>query len=405
MAQLNRLRVAQITFACHRRGGIERVVYELSKRLAGDHEVHIFAGSCELVAEGMTFHKLPVVPWPWVANHLGFFVATRWALRRAEADAPFDIVHVQGIPAAVASDVTTAHSVHCVGTDRQRALLPPMRRAWQYAKTADPVMRRMTSHNFRPGRCRRVIAISEQVKRDVVRSFGVAPANVEVIHNGVDVDAFSPARRGKARPAVRSRLGVYADATVALFVANEFQRKGLDLLLRGLARLEGADRPYLVVVGDTRDSVLTLADCQRLCRQMGIDRWVRFVGAVGGIEDFYAAADFFVLPTAYEPFGLVILEALASGLPVVFSRLAGAADIVENGREAFLIDNPRDPDEIAARMLPLARDSALRTRMGVAARQTALRYSWDRVTARTVACYETVLSQRGRVGRQRRMAS
>jgi UDP-glucose:(heptosyl)LPS alpha-1,3-glucosyltransferase len=393
--ETDRLCIAQITFACHRRGGVERVVYELSRRLGRDHDVHIFAGSCELEAEGVTFHPLPVIPWPWVANHFGFFLGARRALRREQARrGEFDIVHVQGIPAWINADIATAHSVHCVGTDAQNALLPAWKRACRYARTADPLMRGITAYNFRPAHCRRVIAISEGVKRDVAAAFGMPPDHIEVVHNGVDLDTFSPARREKTRSAVRSRIGLAPEATVALFVGNEFQRKGLDVLLKALARLDPSIRPFLLVVGNPRDPVLTLAHCRQLAAELGIAPWTRFVGATAGVEDYFAASDFLVLPTIYEPFGLVILEALAAGLPAVFSRLAGASDIVRDGREALLIDHPTDPGEVAARMQPLAESAELRLRMGAAGRKTALSYSWDIIADRTLACYEEVLSER-----------
>lgn len=391
----HRLRIAQVTFACHRRGGVERVVYELSRRLGCDHDVHIFAGSCELEAAGVTFHPLPVIPWPWVANHLGFFLGARRALRREQArGGAFDIVHVQGIPAWIDADVVTAHSVHCVGTDAQNAFLPAWRRACRYVKTAAPLMRGMTAYNFRPDHCRCVIAISEQVKRDVMEAFGMPPDRIEVIHNGVDLDAFSPARRERARAEVRSRIGLAPEATVALFVGNEFQRKGLDVLLKALARLDHSLRPFLLVAGDTRDPVLTLAHCRRLAMELGIAPWTRFVGKAAEVEHCFAASDFLVLPTIYEPFGLVILEALAAGLPAVFSRLAGASDIVRDGREALLIDRPTDPDEVAARMRPLVESKKLRLQMGAAGRKTATNYSWDVIADRTLACFEKVLAGR-----------
>jgi len=393
MGNISRLRIAQITFACHRRGGIERVVYELSKRFARDHEVHIFAGTCELESEGVTFHKLSVIPWPWVVNHLSYFLMTRLALRREQARRPFDIVHVQGIPAAIYSDFTTAHSVHSVGTDHQKKIMPLRKKISRYIKSGEPVIMWLTGYNFQPGRCRHIIAISEQVKRDVVATFGMPSENIEVIHNGVDVELFSPARCHKVRSTMRSKLDLSPEATVAVFVANEFQRKGLDKLLKSLARIDHLQRPYLIVVGDTRDSILTLSDCKQLVTELGINPWVRFVGAVENVEDFFATADFFVLPTIYEAFGLVILEALASGLPAVFSRLAGASDIVEDGREALLIQNPRDQDEIAAKMLTLIRNPALRMRMGKAARETALKYSWDIIAERTLTLYRNFLSQ------------
>jgi len=388
-----RLRIAQVTFACHRRGGIERVVYELSRRLAREHEVHVFAGSCELEDGAVIFHKVPVLRWPWALSHLAYFVTTARALRRSEARAPFDIIHVQGVPSAVASHVTTAHSVHCRATQRQKRFLPAYQRAWRYAKTLEPLVMWLTGYNFRPRRCRRVIAISRHVKDDVVVAFGMPPERVEVIPNGVDVEEFTPVGSAAERRDLRRRLCLDPDRVIALFVANDFKWKGLDTLIRSLARIAPERRPLLLVVGDSRDSILTRRQCERLARQEGVAAEVRFIGAVSDVAPCYRAADFFVLPTVSEPFGIAILEALACGLPAVFSRLAGAADIVEDGREAVLLDDPTDPEELAGKMAALAGDGARREGMGRAARAASLRYSWDAIAERTLACYAGVLSE------------
>jgi glycosyltransferase involved in cell wall biosynthesis len=389
---MRRLRIALVTSGCNRRGGIERVVYELALRFARNHDVHIYAGACELETSGAFFHRLPIIRWPWVANHLGFFLIARAAVFRDHRQKPFDIIHVQGIPAAIKSNFVTAHSVHSIGLRQQRLRQPRHLRFWYGFRAMDPVMKWLTGYNFYPARCDRAIAISNRVRDDLITTFGMPPERIDVIYNGVDIEAFSPAHREQVRSQMREQLRLNAGDAAAIFVANEFQRKGLDVLLHALGRMKAGIRPRLIVVGDTQDPALTLDDCKSMARSLGIADRVRFVGASDRVQDYFAAADFMVLPTLYEPFGLVILEAFAGGIPAVFSRCAGASEIVREGREAFLIDDPADVEEVASRMLPLACNPELRRAMGRAARETAVNYSWDAIAQSTIDCYYRQLS-------------
>lgn len=388
------MRIAQVTFACNKRGGIERVVFELSRRLARSHEVHIFAGACELEQDGIVFHRVPTLRWPWAFNLLGYFITTARAVARLGARSPFDIVHVQGVPSALASDVTTAHSVHCRGTARQKEFLSAWQRGWRYVKTVEPLVMWLTGYNFRPSRCRRVIAISRRVRDEVSDAFGMPPERIEVIPNGVDIEEFRPVESEEAQRDLRARLGLPAGRVVALFVANDFKWKGLDTLLVALSRMERKARPLLLVAGDSRDSILSLRRCRSIAGCLGLTGDVRFLGAVTDPAACYRAADFFVLPTVYDAFGIAILEALSSGLPAIFSRLAGASDIVQHARDAMLLDDPTDPVELAFRMGQLASSAGLRREIGRAARATALRYSWDRIADLTLECYAEVLSEK-----------
>ena len=120
-----------------------------------------------------------------------------------------------------------------------------------------------------------------------------------------------------------------------------------------------------------------------------LDR-VIFAGFVPEIKDYYAASDIFVFPTRYEPFGLVITEAMASGLPVITSEIAGAAEIMTDGRDAILLKDPTDSSEIAEAIRTLVDDDKLRASMGANARRTAEKYSWDEVARKTMEVYEEV---------------
>ncbi len=109
---------------------------------------------------------------------------------------------------------------------------------------------------------------------------------------------------------------------------------------------------------------------------------------------YYAASDVYLLPSLYEPFGLSILEAMASGLPVLVSRDSGAAELINDGVDGLLIQEPRDVTELSTKLGALLKDADLRTRLGRQARRTALRYPWDRVAGETEEVYERVLLQK-----------
>ena len=108
------------------------------------------------------------------------------------------------------------------------------------------------------------------------------------------------------------------------------------------------------------------------------------------IERFFAAADVFVFPTFFDAYGMVISEAMASGLPVITSRAAGAAELIEHGESGWLTADPWDPDQIAEGLRTLAADPGLRQRMGAAARSKIEAYTWDRVAEQTMAVYREV---------------
>jgi UDP-glucose:(heptosyl)LPS alpha-1,3-glucosyltransferase len=135
---------------------------------------------------------------------------------------------------------------------------------------------------------------------------------------------------------------------------------------------------------------------RRMATDVGIEGGVRFAGHRDDIWKYYAASDIFLLPTLYEAFGLVILEAMASGLPVLVSRWAGAAELIHDGIDGLLINDPTDVAEISAKLGVLLRDEGLRRRLGDNARRAALHYSWAGVARMTLEVYDRVLQLRQR---------
>jgi UDP-glucose:(heptosyl)LPS alpha-1,3-glucosyltransferase len=217
---------------------------------------------------------------------------------------------------------------------------------------------------YRPRRSGRLVAVSQGVARELREFFPAMAGSVVVIPNGVDRDAFAPAAAERRR--LRSEWGVADGELVALFVGGEWERKGLRYALEGVAAAPGW---RLVVVGaGDRERF------ERMAEALGAADRVRFEGATTDTNPYYASADGFILPTAYETFSLVTYEAAAAGLPLLVSRVSGVDEILVDGKNGWYID--RDADVIARRLIELRHES-LRRAMGEAAREDSARFTWD----------------------------
>jgi UDP-glucose:(heptosyl)LPS alpha-1,3-glucosyltransferase len=185
-----------------------------------------------------------------------------------------------------------------------------------------------------------IAAISRLGADEIARLYAVPESRLTVVYNGVDLARFHPDCRERLRPAAREEAGVPAGAWVALFAGSGFERKGLATAVQGLAALgDRASRLLVVGKGDARPY-------RQLAERLGIGGRVAWLGARPDVERWYAAADVLVLPTRYEPFGNVHLEALASGLPVVTTTAAGGAEVVAADRGAVVA--PGDPAQLTA---------------------------------------------------------
>jgi UDP-glucose:(heptosyl)LPS alpha-1,3-glucosyltransferase len=216
-----------------------------------------------------------------------------------------------------------------------------------------------------------VVAISRRGAEEIVRLYGVPSTRLTVVYNGIDLTRFHPDHRARHRAATRGEAGVASDAWVALFVGSGFERKGLDTAVQALAALSDR-RSRLVVIGkgDVRPY-------RRLSERLAIGERVAWLGARPDVERWYAAADALVLPTRYEPFGNVHLEALASGLPVVTTTAAGGAEAV--GDDAGAVVPPGDAGAVAAALERLQAADAQRT--AAAARAAAEPFTYERQVA------------------------
>ncbi|MBD3387513.1 MAG: glycosyltransferase [Candidatus Altiarchaeales archaeon] len=369
------MRIGLTSIVFNKQGGISRYVVELASRLAPDHEVHILTSRYEDKVPGVIAHEEPIV---W--NPISLQVASNaWRnvgkIKRLR-EGGVDVVNSQGAE-AVNSDIVTMQScqkaaVRKFGEDRGPA--------YALLKALEPRNNVVLSIEKKIlNRSKRVIAISESIKDEVVENYGIPGEKVRVIYSGVNLEEFNPKKKEEARREVRSKHGLGEDDIVLSFSGWEFKRKGLKYIIEALP---GLDRNIkLVVVGAAESKPY-----KSLAERKSVGDRIVFAGHSNNISEYYAASDIFVFPTAYEPFGLVITEAMATGIPVVTTRSAGAAELITDGVDGMLLDSPYSSEEIVEKIRHIL-DNDLLSDMGVRARKTAERYSWESVTDQTLEVY------------------
>lgn len=230
-----------------------------------------------------------------------------------------------------------------------------------------------------------VVVLTPGERQVLSRVYGRVRPRTVVIPNGVDPDRFRPPTPDE-RAAARERFRLGDDDRVALFVGGEFQRKGLGVLLEAMA---SAPTVLLLVVGG---DVKMVAKVTARAEELGVADRVMLIGEQSDPAPYYAIADMFVMPSAYESFGLVLLEALACGVPVIATRVGVAPQVIRDGINGFLVE--RDPQEIADRMEQIAAldDPAP---LNAAAREAIAEYSWSAVASRYLELAAQIERERG----------
>jgi D-inositol-3-phosphate glycosyltransferase len=238
----------------------------------------------------------------------------------------------------------------------------------------------------------RVIAATDIDRAQIERHYG-ALAPIVVIPGGVDLARFRPADQAQAR----ARLGLPSGERVLLFVGRIQRLKGLEVLLRAFALLDGLPARLVVVGGrpNTTHESREISRLEQLAGRLGIAERVVFAGAVPHEElpVYYAATDVTVMPSSYESFGLVAVESLACGRPMVATRVGGLRTIVRDGETGVLVPW-RDPALFAEALRVVLTDDRLRARMAAAAPGSVGRFSWERIGEAHLAVYEDVLAGR-----------
>ncbi len=367
-----RMRIALIRRRYTPFGGAERYTAAVAEGLVvRGHKVHLFAE--RWVGEGdamsrIQFHRVAVGPGPSFLRVLAFAARAARAVAREHYDA------IVSFERTLRQDVYRAgDGCHREWLLRRAPAIAPARRALMRANPLHATYLWLEGRIFRDPCCRLIIANSQRGRDEIVRHYGTDLGRIAVLLTGVDLEAYHPRRRAERRAAVRGSLGVGSGEMVLLFVGSGFERKGLGPLLRAidLLRRDAGQLPLRLLVAGRRE-----LRYERACRRLGLADRVTFLGGAHDVADLYAAADAFILPSLYDPFSNACLEAMASGLPAITSRANGTSELIEDGVEGFVLEDPTDTGAIAKAILAVG-DPAVRERMGQAARRRAEGHPFD----------------------------
>jgi glycosyltransferase involved in cell wall biosynthesis len=361
-------------------GGMERVLAELALGLRGlGYAVTVIARTCELPADaGVTFHRVRGPARPFVIAYPWFMVMGSLAVRRWRRG----VVQATGAIVLNRVDVIAVHYCHRVG------VVTPSRTGWLFRVhiTATGILARLGERlRYRASASREFVCVSEGVAEEIQKFYPGLSDRVTTIHNGVDTERFAPGAHAEQAQAMRDTLGIAEGRLVAVFAGGEWERKGLRPAIEALA--ESVDWDLVVAGAGDEKHYRELAD------GLGVGAAVHWLGRVQDIESVFAMADALVLPSSYETFSLVTFEAAASGLAVLATPVNGVRELIEDGRNGFLIT--REPRMIAERLSQLASDPSLRLRLGRAARESALAFSWKEMVSKHDELYRRLVdSQR-----------
>jgi len=364
--------------ATYRRAGVSRYIEALLQYLpAVAPDLEMIAYTSRTVWRAARAEFPPAVAWRvthWPTDRPAVRIAWEqlvgpWATRDCT------VIHgpVNVLPLALARPgVVTVHDLAFVYFPEHY----PAAKRWY--------LRLLTGLSVR--RARRVIAVSETTRRDVVRTYGIAPERISTIPNGIDADW----RRVDDVELERWRRQQGLPERFLLFVGTVQPRKNLTTLLEAFARL-GPEFPWpLFVVGAAGwlDSPI-----YRRVEDLGLARRVRFTGYVPPEElrYWYSAATIFIYPSLYEGFGLPLLEAMACETPVITSNCSALPEVA--GDAAVLVE-PTDPLAIAAAIQSLVMDEERRRMLAQAGRERARQFTWERTARETAAVYRALSEQR-----------
>jgi glycosyltransferase involved in cell wall biosynthesis len=380
-----------------KRHGTERRVVEWISRLTDAFEVHVYSQEVEdLDLEEITWHRIPKLPGPHLFNFLWWFAANH--LRRAWdgrfRGLRYDLVFSPGINCLDAG-VISVHIVFAQYLANLRDQLDLKRHsplAWPtllhrklYYALIISLERRIYGRTDTP-----LVLIARRTQAELEKFYGRRDA-CPIVYLGLDHAMFNPERRLALRGNARKEIGIENGRFALLLVGNDWRNKGFPVLLNALACLRDLSIDLLLV---SREKSAVLQD---MAVAKGLDGRVKFLSPRADIDHYYAAADAYAGPSLEDTFAQPPAEAMACGLPVIVSSANGASEIITDGVDGLILQDPRDEKTLATMVRRLWEDSELRERLGQSAAVTARQFTWERNARDLRAIFEEILLRKASV--------
>jgi UDP-glucose:(heptosyl)LPS alpha-1,3-glucosyltransferase len=348
------------------RGETERDFYLTAEGLRDlGHEVHLFCGEFRVPPPaGTQAHKVPFIRFGRTAQLLSFANLGPIVIR------PYNCDVVLSFGRMISQDILrSGGGSHRVYLEKMRPGEGALRRLWHRVSLYHQSVLGLETLQFQPNAYKQILAVSQEVKREILHTYGVPEDKIVVIYNGVDLHQFHPRNREQVREKIKQKWGIPPEAPLVLFVGSGFLRKGLDRLIRGWGAAS-LSTVYLLVVGDDLhwNRYLNRAKTQGKGR-------IVLTGRQSNIADYFAAADILALPALQEAFGNVIMEALASGVPVITTPIVGAAEQLKGRLKDGILSNADDSREMEEKILWML-DRDRWPSLSTEARKIAENFTW-----------------------------
>lgn len=365
-------------------GGLERFSVNLATALHQEgHEVHAFAQKFADLPSGVAEHLLVVPRKPSFRRILGFHRNAARALQKQTFDVVYGLARFFPLDAYRMGDGVQKHWM------RIRYPFAPWRWLNYLINPAHLCNLYLERQILAGGACRRIVTNSRLCKEHAQRYYGVPAERIQVVYNGVNHQLFNPQEMAALRPTARAELGLGEESIAVLHVSNNWKRKGLAILLQAIAQLGSQEAEiHVVVVGRGRP-----APFRKLAARLGLADRLHLVGETAQVQKYYAAGDLMVLPTRYDPFSNVCLEAMACGLPVITTAENGAAELIREGENGYIQQNPLDADELSHCLGKCLEREVLEI-MGSAAWKTSLPFTREKNMQETIGVFSQLLNEK-----------
>lgn len=389
-----KLRLAVVSPFLDKRHGTERAVVEWVSRLGPEFEVHLYSQRVEdLDLSQVTWHRVSALPAPHVAGFLWWFAANqahRWWDKRFKGLA-YDVVFTPGVNCfdadVIAVFVVFSEYMHRVRHElsfRRNALSawPRLLHRKIYYRLIAFFERRVYTRERAT-----VTLIARKTGAELERHYG-CKGPFPVFYLGLDLATFNPARRHAMRAEARAALGLADDRFVLVLICNDWHNKGVPVLLDAFQRIP--DVPVDLLIGGGADP----RPWERTIAQRGLTGRIHACPPRKDVEFYYAAADAYVGPSLEDTFALPPEESMACGLPVIVSSANGTCELIVDGTNGLVLQDPTDSASLATMIRRLYEDRAFAQRLGDSAAETARRFTWERNSRDLAAIFQEIAKRK-----------
>lgn len=358
-------------------GGGEGFAHDLTEKLSDypQFEIHVLANKWQSDNNKIIFHRIPILPFPKWLTVLSFALFIHYHLKRNE----YDVIHSH--ERIFMADIFSVHSIP------HEIWVYSVRRK-KYPSLFDLATIWLEKKMYKNNRLKSILPVSTLSQALLQKSFDLEGKNVEVLPPGIDLKRFSAGE--PERHFTKAELGISADNICILFAGMNFELKGLKQLIGAVGQIKNDEirsSLRIVVAGKGKTEVF-----QNLADKLGLGGQLIFAGVRKDMEKMYQSCDFFVLPSGFDTFGMVVTEAMATSLPVIISDQVGAKDLIQHGVNGFICEQ----DDLSAISVCIEQltNTERRKQMGQKAKQAVSQLAWDELAKKMADIYMETISKK-----------